>query len=195
MKVGERFGRWVVIGTVGKRALCQCDCGTVKDRDYPSLRYGRSMSCGCIRMENIRLRTAESSAMRRAHRREWETWCRITGRCKNPNVAGWHNYGGRGIQVCARWAASFEDFFADMGPRPDGCSIDRIDVDGNYEPTNCRWATGKQQSNNKRTNHVLTYQGRTLSVAEWASAIGLTYSTLLSRLQRGWTTERALASG
>jgi homospermidine synthase len=113
-------------------------------------------------------------------------------RCNNMDAVGYQHYGGRGIKVCERWN-SFEKFLADMGERPAGHSIDRIDVNGNYEPDNCRWATAEAQRNNTRRSIFLTHNGETKTVRQWADALGMPYGKLRSRIKRGWTTERALS--
>ena len=122
----------------------------------------------------------------------YRSWSHMVGRCRNPQNDAWHNYGGRGIQVCARWN-SFESFLADMGERPAGMSIDRINNDGNYEPGNCRWATTKQQRMNARTNHMVTFNGKTQSVTEWAKETGIPRNCIYLRLTAlGWSPKEAL---
>jgi hypothetical protein len=116
-------------------------------------------------------------------------------RCQNPDEPAYAYYGARGISVCARWSASFTDFLKDMGGRPGiGYSIERNDNHGNYEPSNCRWATMAEQLRNTRRNVNLTYNGRTLCLTDWAKVTGLSFSTLHHRMQRGWTIERAISS-
>jgi hypothetical protein len=112
-------------------------------------------------------------------------------RCTNPNFKRYQDYGGRGIKVCDRWM-DFANFYADMGDAPPGMSIDRIDNDGDYTPENCRWATTKQQCNNKRNNRILTLNGVSLTATQWCERIGLSQQTLASRLRAGWPVERAL---
>lgn len=127
------------------RWLCQCACGNRRLADGDSLRRGRTTSCGCGRQ------------IHRMHRTpEYRAWCGMRTRCASW-YAEWKNYGGRGISICKRWS-SFENFYADMGPRPTPAhSVDRIDNDGNYEPNNCRWATKKEQARNRRTNRLTTF--------------------------------------
>jgi len=119
----------------------------------------------------------------------------MLNRCRNENEGNYHNYGGRGIAVCERWKESFEKFFEDMGPRPSvKHSIDRIDNDGNYEPGNCRWATSKEQSRNKRVNYLVSHDGETKCVSEWAEKHGLKSSVLYYRLVKlGWTFEKSVS--
>jgi hypothetical protein len=119
-------------------------------------------------------------------------WIAMRTRCLNPNSDDYPDYGGRGISICERWS-SFDDFMADMGPRPSSRhSIDRIDNDGNYEPTNCRWATPTEQANNRRSSHLVTFNGETMTVANWARRLGLSHDVLQARFDNGWPPERAL---
>lgn len=114
-------------------------------------------------------------------------------RCLNPNEAGYKNYGGRGIYICERWN-TFANFLADMGQRPDRHSIDRIDNNGPYAPENCRWAISKVQSRNKRNNFLITHNGQTKTLQEWAEITGIHYGTLRSRIiDSKWNTEKAFA--
>jgi hypothetical protein len=114
-------------------------------------------------------------------------------RCRNPNATGYHNYGGRGIGFCDRWE-KFDNFLADMGERPPHSSLDRIDVDGNYEPSNCRWASHIEQCRNMRKTRVVNINGRAVSLAEAIELAGLSSSLVRSRLRYGWTIERAVAT-
>lgn len=114
-------------------------------------------------------------------------------RCSYKKSKHYKNYGGRGIRVCKRWLNSFENFYADMGSRPSSkYSIDRINNDGDYKPSNCRWATRKEQCNNTRQNHIITYNGVTLTMTQWARKIGLTRNVLKRRLALNWSVERSL---
>lgn len=123
---------------------------------------------------------------------EFGVWMNMSDRCYNTAADSYHNYGGRGIQVCAAWRKSFEAFYTDMGPRPSANhSIDRIDNDGDYAPGNCRWATPIEQSRNRRTTRLITFGNRTQSLTEWAAELGITSTSLDSRLKR-WSLERAL---
>lgn len=123
-----------------------------------------------------------------ARDRVYRIWASMIQRCVNPNSSGFHRYGGRGVRVCERWRNSFLAFEADMGPRPTPShSVDRIDNDGDYEPSNCRWASVREQSSNKSTNKLLTYRGRTMSVTEWASELGVSRDLIQRRLRLGWS--------
>jgi len=118
----------------------------------------------------------------------------MKSRCNNPKIPGYKWYGQRGIKVCDRWL-SFENFFADMGERPDGCSIDRIDSDMDYCPQNCRWATPEIQSNNTRRCKFIEANGKRLTVAQWARETGLSENCIHGRLRRGWSPARAVGHG
>jgi len=117
----------------------------------------------------------------------------MVARCKNPNHPAFDSYGERGIQACDRWL-KFENFYADMGEKPDNHSLDRIDNNGSYCPENCKWSTVKEQNNNKRSNRLLTADGMTLNLAQWEVKQGLTKGALSNRLNRGWTLERVIST-
>ena len=124
----------------------------------------------------------------------YNVWCLMKQRCLNPNNKSYPNYGGRGIQVCDRWL-EFANFYEDMGKPSDGMTLERIDNNGNYDPTNCKWATRKEQSNNQQHTRLIEFNGETYSVSEWARKLGLSQATLNSRLNRyGWSISRALTT-
>jgi hypothetical protein len=191
----QRFGRLRVLIPQGRKtnskgnaihgfaALCVCDCGTLTAVRWTALYRNSTQSCGCLHRDTV---VATFTTHGHTGSAEYECWNHIKKRCLDPNAVGYQNYGGRGITVCARWRDSFTAFLEDMGPRPSpGHSIDRIDNEGNYEPSNCRWATRREQSRNRRTNVWVTYQGKSMVLADAARASGLSQSLLWRRLKQG----------
>lgn len=164
---GQRFGRLTVIRKAGGKPLlkwlCRCDCGAEKIVLGQSLRNGDSQSCGCLQKElfgaaSAQRETTHGDTVQGNRTPEYRSWAAMLSRCYNHNATGFHNYGGRGVKVCDRWRRSYADFLADKGRRPSlQHTLDRYpDPDGNYEPTNCRWATKREQRQNqrKRTSDV-----------------------------------------
>lgn len=190
---GERFGRLTVIEKAGhtnyKKVLwkCICDCGNYAYVDTHSLTNGRTKSCGCIQLEKVTKHGNKNT-------RIWRIWQYMKGRCKYKYIDSYKHYGGRGIKVCEEWDKSFESFYKWSMEHgyTDKLSIDRIDVNGNYEPSNCRWATSKEQSRNKRTNVYITYNGETRVLKDWAEFLGIDKNTLWGRINiSGWSIEDA----
>lgn len=184
---GQRFGRLVVLeydGLHNKKAKwkCQCDCGSRPLVLALLLRTGKTTSCGCYRAEKMSITKRTHGQTRTA---EYQTYQRMIARCCNPKNERYYAYGGRGITICDRWKASFQNFYDDMGPRPDGCSIERIDVNGNYEPSNCRWATLREQSRNTRRTIHFTHEGKTMCLTDWANHFGVSVQTAYKRYARG----------
>jgi hypothetical protein len=131
-------------------------------------------------------------SIRKMYPREESSYSNMLQRCYNPKACGFEYYGERGIKVCDRWRDNFYNFYQDMGPRPKGTTLDRKNVNGDYEPRNCRWATYEEQANNKRDNTILTYNGISLNVTQWALKIGIKVNTLECRIIRNWPVEEAL---
>ena len=123
---------------------------------------------------------------------EYYAWQAMVQRCYNPNHPSYKYYGTRGITICKRWRDNFTAFYEDMGRRPDGLTLERKDNDRNYEPSNCKWGTWKEQHRNTRRNHVIEFNGKKMCVTDWAGEVGLGRSTLMGRLDHGWNIERAL---
>lgn len=158
MASGQRYGRLISVEQSGFNKFGQpmwkvrCDCGNDAVVSAPNLRRGKTKSCGCWRSEYARIvgrRTSTKHGM--VESREYQSWVAMRTRCYNQNAHAYDRYGGAGIRVCERWLTSFENFFADMGERPEGMTLDRYpNKGGDYEPGNCRWATATQQNNNRR---------------------------------------------
>lgn len=187
---GQRFGKLVVVrrngsdNKGGAMWLCNCDCGNKKTVRSHDLTSGKTRGCGCLQREYV---TKHGCAKRSGTTPEYKTWKSIRGRCLNPNKDSFKYYGGRGIFICDRWKDSFDNFLSDMGYKPGPqYSIERINNNGPYSPDNCRWATSSEQSNNTRQNHLLTINGDTHTLTEWARIKGIKPVTLLSRLRNGW---------
>lgn len=115
-------------------------------------------------------------------------------RCAKPSDKSYKNYGGRGIRVCDRWIRSFQNFYSDMGSIPHGKSLDRIDVNGNYSPENCRWATPKEQARNTTTNRIISHAGRSQCLQDWADETGISCDLIYARIKLGWSVERTLTT-
>jgi hypothetical protein len=197
--VGQRFGRLVVVAYAGRVSAtcrsslwrCLCDCGGEKVTVRQSLMNGRTRSCGCYASEKATALGKTMATHGMSKTRIYGVWQGMRQRCNDPKDPSYGNYGGRGIAVCDRWS-SFENFLADMGARPAGGTLERKDVNGPYSPDNCCWATVKEQANNRRTNRVLTLDGESMTIAQWAQRLGLPESRLYARLYRGWSAERVL---
>lgn len=200
---GCRSGRIILLSRAEDSAAgldrwhYQCDCGKTGIAAGHKIRDQSQKSCGCGRTETIR---QINPGLRHGHARgkkltpEWMAWASMRSRCTDANSRAYPNYGGRGIMVCERWQ-TFENFLADMGPRPSiKHSLDRFpDNNGDYEPSNCRWATKKQQSRNQRGNIIVDFRGAQVALSEAAEMAGLSYQTVWKRINKyGWTTERAL---
>ena len=189
----QRFGRLVVKSFShsynGHRYWnCLCDCSTQKTIRVNDLRTGRTLSCGCLGKEK---RKQVYTKHNMTGSPTFIIWVSMKQRCFNPNQSDYLCYGGRGITVCARWL-SFPNFLEDMGERPKGLSLDRIDNDGNYAPENCRWATRTEQANNMRSNCNITVNNKTHTIAEWESIQGFSKGVIGYRIRHGWTPKKAI---
>lgn len=185
---GKRFSRWTVSELshqMGKMLYwhCVCDCGTKRAVFGADLKRGRSKSCGCLMREEVVKRGTIHGMMRHP---AYRSWIYMRMRCENPRTTGYHLYGGRGIKVCKRWD-SFQRFWADMGPTwREGLTIERINVDGDYKPSNCRWATWKEQAGNRRTAHIIDTPEGKMSVTEAAKCFGIRRKVIFARISYGW---------
>jgi hypothetical protein len=195
-KIGEEFDRLTVKEIIpGKKYIMVrvvCKCGAERIVYKFTLLNGKSKSCGCLQKEAARRKNLTHGMARSS---EYKIWQQMKERCTNPNNNHFKDYGGRGITVCERWL-KFENFYADMGPRPaPKHELDRYpNQKGNYEPGNVRWATRKQQMRNRRNNRLVEFQGETRCMVEWSEIKKIPADIIRCRIRLGWTVERALGS-
>lgn len=190
---GQRFGRLTVLyqlhNTKGRtKWLCICECGNLVEVITNSLRQGLTKSCGCLNREIVTKHGKSNTKM-------YNAWRHITQRCYNENCKAYKHYGARGITMCDEWKDSFQAFYdwSMANGYADNLTIDRIDNNKGYEPSNCRWITMKQQERNKRNNRQFTYNGETHCITEWCEMLGINYGTFKSRFYKyGWPIEKAL---
>lgn len=186
---GQRFGRYEVIERVKNidsrpHYKCKCDCGNERVVSGKYLRKGLSKSCGCYGAEQRKLAsTKHGHSSRKGHSREYQAWCNMKLRCYDTKNKQYSDYGGRGISVCDSWLNSFKNFLSDMG-LSNGLTLDRKDVNGNYDPSNCKWSTSTEQSRNKRNNHIVTLNGFNMTLVEASEKMNITYSCLRQRIVR-----------
>jgi hypothetical protein len=215
VQIGDRFTRLVVVegpilipsptaSDLNRKVnafRCRCDCGNLHVVSVVHLRRGGTKSCGCLRREYAKAvgsktypgNVRHGFLSRDASCPEYHVWQDMIQRCLNPKEPAYHNYGGRGITICDEWREDFTKFFADMGARPTPQhSIDRIDNNGPYSASNCRWATKQEQSENRRNNVYHEYNGQRYTQTEWGRINGIPEPTISLRLKRGWSVEDAL---
>jgi hypothetical protein len=195
---GHTYARLTVLSQAPRKKgrivwQCQCSCGVIVVVAGGNLRSGTTRSCGCYQKERVSTSNRRHGKSRTT---EYNIWCGMIQRCSDPRHEAFKNYGGRGITVCAAWRESFEQFLADMGPRPTlKHTLDRKENNGPYSKENCRWTTRMMQANNKRGNKFLLYQGRKQTINLWAHEFHLQPATLWARLFiYKWSIERALTS-
>ena len=199
-ETGNRFSKLLVL----KRAdntrngqtqwLCKCDCGNECVVTASNLRRGKQVSCGC-HGKSVNAKNDVPTELRQT--RLYTIWKDMQYRCYNKKSNRFHRYGLKGVKVCDEWLNSFEAFYewAMNNGYEDDLSIDRIDANGNYEPSNCRWATAKTQARNKSTNRLLTYKGATKCLAEWCETYNLKQQTVSQRIRYGWTDTEEILFG
>ncbi len=196
-----RFDRLLVVkksSNKNKKVMweCLCDCGNLKIISGHNLRLGITKSCGCLQKETV---GEQSRIINKKHgfsrTKLYGIWKGMRQRCYNKRSIKYKDYGGRGISICDEWMKDFINFreWAIKNGYKENLSIDRKDVNGNYEPSNCRWATAKQQVRNTRVNHLLTYNGETKTIVEWSEIVGILPDTIQKRISRcKWPVEKAL---
>ncbi len=173
---------------------CLCTCGNETIIRHKHFLDARAKSCGCLRKIKAAQNGRATATHGKTHGPEWKSYYAMLDRCYKPEHKYFAYYGGRGIKVCERWLMGFENFYADMGPRPEGMTLDRKETDGDYTPDNCQWATHKEQNNNRRTNVYLDAFGKRLTISQWAEKMGIDDGTIQGRIKKGWTAEAALTS-
>jgi hypothetical protein len=188
--MGQRFGRLVVVGRgpIAKHTkwICLCDCGNESFADTYGLTNGRAKSCGCYSHDLF----AEQAIKHHGRKTKlYGHWCQMKRRCYQPNYEHFDRYGGRGITVCEAWKKDFSTFrlWALLNGYADGLTIDRKDNDGNYEPSNCRWATQTDQVRNRSNTVHVIYQGQKITLGELAELLGMNYKTIHAKYKRGAT--------
>lgn len=192
---GKKFGSWTVLERVSKigertKYLCKCDCGSENFVIGSSLTNGQSAKC-----RKCGYKYANYGTHNKYKTRLYTIWVNIKSRCNRETATGFQYYGGKGIKICEEWSTNFINFYnwSMNNGYSDDLTIDRIDVNGNYEPSNCRWVSKKEQANNKTTNHYITYNGETKTISQWSSITGISQNVILQRLERyKWSVERAL---
>lgn len=189
---GQRFTKLLVLSKADRKGsrgeiywTCECDCGRQLNVVANALRLELTKSCGCLSAERSRKHGMDDTPT-------YWAWAAMKQRCGNKNVRWYHRYGGRGITVCDRWARSFEAFLEDMGEKPDGLALGRINNDGNYEPSNCRWESAKQQIRNRNVSPIVEFRGEKASASELAERFGLSHRRVADRLRRGYSAEDAV---
>jgi hypothetical protein len=192
--VGKTFGRLTVI-EIGPRTsvkkgtyyLCRCECGNLKEIKAQALVSGATLSCGCYNKEVMTTHGMSKTKL-------YDTLHKMKRRCNNIDDKNYKNYGGRGIKICEDWEQDFIHFYnwSILSGYKEGLTIDRIDNDGPYSPENCRWVSQKVQAGNKRNNHMLTLNGKTQCLAAWCEELNMRSSTIINRLNLGWSEEKAL---
>lgn len=179
--IGNTYNKLTVIEYIGQsKWKCLCNCGNYTEVRGFDLKRNHTKSCGCL---------AEKNALKHGKRnsKEYNSWRAMKDRCYNTSNLKYKDYGGRGIEICNRWLESFENFLEDMGEKPKGYSIDRIDNNGNYTPENCRWRSSKEQSYNKRNTLIIEHNNELRNLSEWSQILNIPYNTLKSRFYRKGT--------
>jgi hypothetical protein len=198
IKIGEKFGRLLVIEKSEKRNyyICKCDCETVKQVRQDHLKTGKTSSCGCLHKELASARTSALHEKNIKHglckSKTYSIWNSMRNRCNNKNGKFYSYYGGRGITVCHEWD-NFNNFYADMGECPQYMTIDRIDNNKGYSKENCQWATRTEQQNNRNVCRFITWNGETHTITEWSRKTGIHHNTITERFNKGWQLDQVFS--
>ncbi len=190
VEAGTRIGKLTVLPRKDSDPIwgwnCLCDCGNITFASNYILMYGRRKSCGCLRLEVTTKHGKEGTLI-------YTTWAQMKARCLNTKHKAYKDYGGRGITVCDRWL-EFKNFYSDMGEKPKGFSLDRINNNLGYSPENCKWSNQVQQLANRRNTAMLEYNGVVKPRTEWAREYGISWITLRSRILLGWDMHKSLTT-
>lgn len=196
--INQKFNKLLVLRRLpnqGKKVMweCKCDCGNLTQVLTSNLKCGRTKSCGCLRISKL---VSRSTTHNQRHTKLYEVWKTMKQRCFNPNCDSYKNYGARGITIYSDWKDNFNSFYewSISNGYQDGLTIDRIDFNGNYEPSNCRWVDRLTQANNTRTNVFIEFNNEVHTIAEWSRIYNIKQSVLSDRLRRGWSIEKSLTS-
>jgi hypothetical protein len=205
--IGEKYNKLLVVEEVEQKGnnrmfKCLCDCGNTTIVAMNNMRSGKIVSCGCNKREKTILR---STTHNQRHTHLYEVWKSMKQRCYNPKLKAYKNWGARGIEVCEEWRNNFQAFYDwsyDNGYTIDNhkkgekikLTIDRINVNGNYEPTNCRWVERSVQSRNRRVNKIISYKNEEHCLVEWCEILNISYRTTMGRLRRGWSIEKTFTT-
>jgi len=194
---GQRYGRLIAINSTDEKKggsivwKCLCDCGNLTVVPVSGLRSGNTRSCGCLNKETS-VNNLNPTTHGMSKTKIYKVWVDMLNRCRSKNSKDYERYGGRGITVCKRWLR-FESFYKDMGDRPEGLTIERKNNNGNYELSNCKWATQKEQCNNKRNNRIIKYNNEILNVTQWTKRLNISQAAFQYRL-KNWTIEEAITT-
>ena len=197
---GRKFNKLQVIDFYGNKKgrtywQCKCDCGKVCILEAYKIKSGHTKSCGCLGVENKKTLYKYSIKHKKMDTKLYRVWQNMKRRCYTASSNSYKNYGARGIKVCKEWSQDFISFYnwAMANGYKENLTIDRINVNGNYEPNNCRWATMEEQANNKRNNVFINYNGEKLSINQWSKKTGIKRETIYWRLQHGFSLEKVFS--
>lgn len=197
VSIGDKHNRLTVTGFrngksgEGRKASCLCECGSIVEVRQSALIRGATRSCGCLQKE--RAKQASTTHGKRKVK-EYSVWNMMRRRCYDVKEPCYIHYGGRGIEVCERWRTSFEHFYADMQPRPSQeHTLERVDVNGDYCPENCKWATRSEQNRNKRTTKYISHAGKTMIAIDWDKHNGWKSGIVSNRIFNGWNPKQAVS--
>ena len=199
--IGKRFGKLTVLEFAGRKIIknkyryfykCKCDCGNIIIRNADNLKTDVMSSCGCFKSGTLN----KKHGLWKYGFRLYGVWQAMKGRCLRPTNQKFKDYGGRGIKICKEWITDFKAFYewANNTGYKEGLTLERIDVNGNYEPANCKWIPPEEQARNKRNNVFIEYNGETHCLREWARILKLNYKTIHKRIKDGWDVQKALST-